>query len=526
MSAPTSESSDTALSGFLFTDLALLRRLLPVTDTTSHEVLERRADNAEAMVDFRRRVGRKSTTTTTQRIAALRLCVSPANFLIAGDEGRILLPTDAWLVAVDLAALKIFASRERHRGLNAEAVLDEMALTYFAGGRTYGAVTLKVVKDRLSGGLPPLLCRVKADYNSLPPAVQALLAPLGFSVTPSPGDIRAFSRGETQHLVVPAVDGRYALEAMASISPFFSGYVYGHVTLLADNTVSVFYHCQRAGKSSSSHGAGTGAGEGEGESEGEPEREGEGEPEREGEGGLGSDCEGEGEGDGEARAAMDEEADVLPGWQGSTSSAAYAAALEAARAKRGGTVRGEGEGGGGGGAALQPLTSAIIAAAASGLRTSALRQPGPVFKTDCTAAFNVWMPPCTVGNSAVWLLELSGKHNHPLDECTRVHAAVEQEVLRSLSAKGSFGHKHAVVRSWVGDLINSRGHDFSRFIDSGFTELHLTSVPSLDGTAIAGSPGGGRGRGARQAMVPAVPLPSSSAAGGGAREERMGEGDE
>ena len=397
-------------------------------------------------------------------------------------------------------------------------MLEELALTYFAGGRTYGAVTLKVVRDRLSDGLPPLLCRVKADYKSLPPAVQALLAPLGFSVTPSPGDIRAFSRGEKQHLVVPAMNGRYALEAMASISQFFSGFVYGNVTVLADNTVCVFYHCQRAGKSSSSHGAGTGAGEGE--SEGEPEREGEGEP--------GSDCEGEGEGDGEARAAMDDEVDLLPDWQGSMSSAAYAAALEAVKAERGGAGRGEGEGGGGGGggAALQPLTSAIIAAAASGLRTSASRQPGPVFKTDCTAAFTVWMPPCTVGNSGVWLLELSGKHNHPFDECTRVHAAVEQEVLRSLSAKGSFNHKHAVVRSWVGDLIGSRGRDFCRFIDSGFTELHISSVPSLDGTAIAGSPGGGRGRGARQAMVPAVPLPSSSAAGGGAREERMGDGEE
>ena len=98
-----------------------------------------------------------------------------------------------------------------------------------------------VVADRLQGGLPPLLCRVKADYSALPPAVMALLQPLEISVAPSAREILDFSRGVTRHLVIPADNGRYALEAMASVSNSLSGIIYASTSVLADGTVRATY---------------------------------------------------------------------------------------------------------------------------------------------------------------------------------------------------------------------------------------------------------------------------------------------
>ena len=51
-------------------------------------------------------------------------------------------------------------------------------LTYVAGGRAYGAVTLKAVSGRLRGGQLPVLRRVRADFTALPLGAQALLSPL------------------------------------------------------------------------------------------------------------------------------------------------------------------------------------------------------------------------------------------------------------------------------------------------------------------------------------------------------------
>lgn len=100
---------DNTLAGYLSDDFLLLKAVIPVTADTPAEVFDCRALKAPTadLVDFRSRVGRGTYKETIRRIAALRLRLNAANVLV-DDDGRILLPTEAWPVAVDLAALRVF----------------------------------------------------------------------------------------------------------------------------------------------------------------------------------------------------------------------------------------------------------------------------------------------------------------------------------------------------------------------------------------------------------------------------------
>lgn len=108
MTDPKPDSGGKAFAGFPFSDFPLLASLLPVTAATTPEELELRAAKALPpvdLLDFRRRVGRGTVGETTRRLAGLCLRLSAAQILV-GDDDRILLPVEAWPVAVDLSALK------------------------------------------------------------------------------------------------------------------------------------------------------------------------------------------------------------------------------------------------------------------------------------------------------------------------------------------------------------------------------------------------------------------------------------
>ena len=101
---------DNTLAGYHSDDFLLLKAVIPVTADTSQAVFDCRALKASPTADlvvFRSRVGRGTFKETIRRIAALRLRLNAANVLV-DDDGRILLPTEAWPVAVDLAALRVF----------------------------------------------------------------------------------------------------------------------------------------------------------------------------------------------------------------------------------------------------------------------------------------------------------------------------------------------------------------------------------------------------------------------------------
>jgi hypothetical protein len=254
--------------GYTFNDFPLIMKLLPVTDATTPDELQLRVRSpaeAAALASFCGRAGR-GIVETARRLAALNLRIKDGR--LVGDKDRILLPTDAWPVAVDCAALSVFLSRERHYAINPTAVLAALAGKYIAGGRAFGAVTPRVVEDCLGGGLPALLCRVKAAHSALPPAAAALLEPLGLSVAPSAADIRSFSQGKKEWLMVSAGKGRHAMEAMASIGKTLSGLVYRKTSVLENGLARVVYRCERAGNPTVAGAAGAGelvsVGEGEG----------------------------------------------------------------------------------------------------------------------------------------------------------------------------------------------------------------------------------------------------------------------
>jgi len=509
--------------GYTFADFTLIEKLLPVTDATTPDELQLRARSpaeAAALASFCGRAGR-GIVETARRLAALNLRIKDGR--LVGDKDRILLPTDAWPVAVDFAALSVFLSRETHRAINPAAVLAALAGKYIAGGRAFGAVTPRVVEECLGGGLPALLCRVKAAHSALPPAAAALLEPLGLSVAPSAADIRSFSQGKKEWLMVSAGKGRHAMEAMASIGKTpLSGLVYRKTYVLENGLARVVYRCERAGNPTVAGAAGAGelvsVGEGEGE----------------GEANCGSDCEGEvgegegegcGEGDGGGGGGVSKGSGGGEGGGGECGSGGgmMGGADGAAGGEGGGGGEKSGSGGwmmgGAGGAAGgqgggEPLTADIIATAASGLRLARPRQPTRVTKTGCEITLQVYMPPCFISKDDIWLVKLSGVHNHPPDEGARVHHAVEQEVLRGLAAGGTFHHKHAAVRNWFRSLLDTRIEDLRNFIDSDFKTLEFSKVESIDKTAVAASPGGNRGRGARLAVVPPVVRPAASAVGG------------
>ena len=174
--------------GFSVRYFRLLRAIIPILDDDTPEILQQRASDADMLSEYlalraeHNRDGRRLFT----RLRTLRLVLRPADgCLVCPSEDGIgevlLLPVEAFGVAIDMVALEVFAKRDIRRGLNAEEVLRELKQTCLAGGKNAGAVHMRDVQARLlpqpsdgkvgsadaAPSLAALLYRAADDYHNL-----------------------------------------------------------------------------------------------------------------------------------------------------------------------------------------------------------------------------------------------------------------------------------------------------------------------------------------------------------------------
>ena len=144
-------------AGFSVRHFELLAAIIPINDADTPESLQARAKNANLLPQFiaLRREHRSDGERLLSRLRALQLrrrhsdgcLVCPADDHAADV---LLLPVEAFGVAIDMVALDVFARRDVRRGLYAVDVQREIALTCLAGGRHFGGVHLRDVQARLS----------------------------------------------------------------------------------------------------------------------------------------------------------------------------------------------------------------------------------------------------------------------------------------------------------------------------------------------------------------------------------------
>ena len=236
--------------GFYLSEFPLLGSLLPISASTTAFQLSMRAARIGGQLEFLllcRRAGAGASSRLLARLSVLLLCVDHRGLLVSSSSGGFLLPVESWGVAIDMAVLAILCVRREPRvALSPDFVLRELARTYVAGGRQFGAVVYRFVKDRLRGGLNRLLVRLALEYEGLPQLAKTLLEPLRMAAQwCSPSGIASFSRGDVRAIVVPGPFDLRVLEEFSDLN------LVGH-RALADGAIKSTYQCQRVVTATSS----------------------------------------------------------------------------------------------------------------------------------------------------------------------------------------------------------------------------------------------------------------------------------
>lgn len=525
-------------AGFSIRSFGLLAALIPIGDEDTPDTLRKRASDANMLPEYIslfQEQGSKGTR-LCDRLRALRLQIRGSDgclVCVREDNSEVLLlPTEAFGLAIDMVALDVFARRKIHRGLSPDEVLCEIGLTCFAGGRLFGALHYGDVHARLaclsdpvvsdpSGclSLTAVLNRVAIDFDRVQSLCTAdfakgiMKALPGLRPWPSPSAIQRFAAGTLPYLLVPF--SRHALRALPCVHEESSCFAYERSSVLAaDGTTKVEYRCAR---SAAAHAQKkkmqvTGSDEEDDDSISHPEDESSSEGGLDEKDAVQADCEEEacsqsGDGCCEAVGGSEEAHSQDAATAGSSDDPPVPPALR-----------------------RQPIHTLAAAAATAADRLRSAHAPAKAGPTQsyvqaCLAGLVVFLPPIARAGASMLLLRRLDAHDavvrhcHRLDEHLPIADVLERAVLLGIKSQGSFNTASAECRHWLSELLPQIGlsrdtcelyylpcrtpvcafcladANYKEYVVSSFRSKTDLKPPSLGGDACLSSPGGaGRAR--------------------------------